>query len=468
MRRLALLPLLAAATLTLGANDDGNDHGYWHAYARQLLADSVRYRTVRGERQVLPFAEYLASRFLDNGFADDEVTLLPLDSDGEPSAALVVRLRGRNVGRPILFVAHMDVVPAEAGEWDSDPFELAERDGFLYGRGVLDDKYATTVLTTSFLRLRATGFVPGRDLIIAFSGDEETEMDTIGELVGPNLHLVDAEIAFNVDSGEAVLDDEGRPLAAHLEYASKTYATFEITAENPGGHSSRPRRDNAIFDIADAVKRLEKLRFPIRATPETRDYFAAMAAIEGGELGAAMRRFAKDPADTDALERLALEPDYAAVLSTTCIPTMLRAGHAENALPQGATVTVNCRIYPGESTDEVEAALQWQLQGTGVKLQRMWDPSPSVAAPLRPDVLALLQDVVSQHYGDMPVIPYLGPGTSDAKYLRRAGITTYGFLGIPMRAADVRGHASGERIPVAGFHAALDFWRDLMIATAAL
>lgn len=467
MRALALLMLLAATT-TSPAAAGGDDNRDWHAYARQLLADSIGYQTVRGNRQVQPFAEYLARQFLDNGFTGDDVTLLPLDSNGEPSAALVVRFRGQDTGRPVLFVAHMDVVPADAADWDSNPFELTERDGFLYGRGALDDKYGTTTLTTNFLRLKAAGFVPGRDLILAFSGDEETEMETIYSLVERHLHLVDAEIAFNVDSGKAVLDDDGQPLAAHLEYASKTYATFEVTAHNPGGHSSRPRRDNAIFDIADAVHRLEELRFPVRATSETRDYFAAMAAIEGGELGAAMRRFAEDPEDAEALERLALVPEYAAVLSTTCIPTMLRAGQAENALPQSATITVNCRIYPGESTDDVEAAMRLQLDGTGVQVQRMWDPLPTVAAPLRPDVQAMVQDVVTRHFGDMPVIPYLGPATSDAKHLRRAGIAAYGFLGIPMRAGDDQSHASGERIPVAGFHAALDFWRDLMIAAAGL
>ena len=300
MRQFALFALLFM-WLPAGAEVRSSDFTEpWQVYAHGLLRDSIAFRSVRGEKQVVPFTEYLAKEFISNGFPVEDVRVLPMDSAGEPSASLVVRYRGTSKKRPILFVAHMDVVSAAESDWGRDPFTLSEDDGFYYGRGVLDDKIGTTTLTTTFLRLKKEEFVPERDLIIAFTGDEETNQLTIEALVRDHFDLIDAEVAFCLDLGLGRLNEKYEPVAAFLQFAEKTYATFEITAFNPGGHSSKPRRDNAIFDLADAIKAIQNYEFPIRASEGNRRYFAAMGTVVKDDIGAAMRRFADDPDDKEA------------------------------------------------------------------------------------------------------------------------------------------------------------------------
>jgi acetylornithine deacetylase/succinyl-diaminopimelate desuccinylase-like protein len=440
----------------------------WQIYAHGLLRDSIAFRSVRGEKQVVPFTEYLAKEFVEAGFPVEDVRILPMDSAGEPSASLVVRYRGTSKKRPILFVAHMDVVAAAESDWGRDPFTLSEDDGFYYGRGVLDDKFGTTILTTTFLRLKKEGFTPERDLIIAFSGDEETKQWTIKSLARDHLNLIDAEIAFNVDAGIGRLDKQFRPVAMFLQFAEKTYVDFELSSSNPGGHSSKPPPENAIADLAKAITAIHEYKFPVRSSAESRAYFAAMGDLLDNELGDAMRRFAENPDDSNASDYLSNDPEYIGIVRTTCVSTMLRGGHAENALPESATVTVNCRVYPGVEVSDIATTLKQVVNNSDITLTTLGDPLASPPSLVRDDVLAIVTTATQQQYPEVEVIPYISPFGTDGIYLRSAGITTYGLYGVYMRAEDEYKHASNEKLPIKGFFDSLEFWHGMIKGASGL
>ena len=416
MRQVALIALLVYCTQAAAEVRSSDFTEPWQVYAHELLRDSIAFRSVRGEQQVVPFAEYLAKEFIEAGFPVEDVRVLPMDSAGEPSASLVVRYRGISKKRPILFVAHMDVVSAAESDWGRDPFTLSEDEGFYYGRGVLDDKFGTTVLTSTFLRLRQEGFVPERDLIIAFTGDEETKQWTIKSLVEDHLDLIDAEIAFNVDAGIGRLDTQFKPIVMFLQFAEKTYVDFELSSSNPGGHSSKPPPENAIADLAKAITAIHEYKFPVRSSAESRAYFAAMGDLLDNELGDAMRRFAENPDDRNASDYLSNDPEYIGIVRTTCVPTMLRGGHAENALPESATVTVNCRVYPGVGVSEVAMTLKQVVNNADITLTTLGDPLASPPSLVRDDVLAIVTTATQQQYPEVEVIPYIAPyGTGRLK-----------------------------------------------------
>ena len=440
----------------------------WQVYAHELLRDSVAFRTVRGEQQVVPFTRYLARKFADGGFSQDDIHILPVDSDGEPAAALVVRYRGSASNkRPVLFTAHTDVVAA-SGDWQRDPFVLTEADGKYWGRGVLDDKFATTVLTTNFVRLKAEGFVPERDLIIAFTGDEETRMLTTRALTEDHFELISAEFALNVDAGAGRLDANNQPLATFLQFAEKMYSSFEITARSPGGHSSKPTGDNAIADIAAAIIAISEFDFPVHANNETRAYFAEMGKLTAGELGAAMRRFAEDPHDQAAAEFLKHQPEQVGITRTTCVPTMVSGGHAENALPESAALTVNCRVYPGVSSKAVKETLQRVINNPDLEISPLDEYHPSPASSIRHDIPPMIDAAMPEKYAGVPIVPYLAPFTTDAVYLRRAGIPTYGLYGLFLRDGEDLSHSNNESLPIDRFYDALGFWYRLIQGAASL
>src|SRR5688572_21479579 len=295
------------------------------ARARELFAKVIGYRTAVEHAQVPALAEFLAQQFRAAGFPASDIHVLPL---GE-TASLVVRYRGDGSGgRPVLLLAHMDVVTADPKDWQRDPYTLVEEDGYYFGRGTYDVKDGIATLTATFLRLKEEGFVPTRDLVILFSGDEETTMGTIQDLVDNHRGLIDAEYALNSDGGGGTLAEDGTPLAYAVQTAEKTYASFELTVRNPGGHSSLPRVDNAIYELADAVKKLQAYAFPVMWNDTTRAYYAANGKVTQGPLGAAMLAFAADPQDAAAAATLGAEPAEVGKTRTTCIPTLLRGGHA--------------------------------------------------------------------------------------------------------------------------------------------
>jgi acetylornithine deacetylase/succinyl-diaminopimelate desuccinylase-like protein len=431
-----------------------DDENRWDARARAIYAKLIGFETSVGKGQVPAMAAYLADEFRDAGFAESDIHVLPL---GE-TASLVVRYPGNGTGgKPVLFMAHMDVVTAKREDWQRDPFKLIEENGFFYGRGTYDVKDGVASLATTFLRLKDENFAAQRDLVIVFSGDEETEMATIQDLVNHHRDLIDAEYALNSDGGGGTLGDDGRPLYYSLQTAEKTYASFELTVRNPGGHSSLPRADNAIYALADAIKAVQAHRFPTQWNDTTLAYFAAAGKMTPGALGDAMRAFAANPKDEAAIEVLAATPGEVGRTRTTCVPTLLRGGHAENALPQSATVTVNCRIFPGVAVEVVKQALR-DAVGKDVEIATLGAPTASDASPLREDVLAAVDAAVHAIHPGVPIVPSQESGASDGLYLRAAGIPTYGVGGMFIKDSDAFAHGLDERVPVGGFYAGLQHW----------
>jgi len=422
------------------------------AGARDIFQTVIALQTVEGRGQVPVMAKYLAGKFQAGGFPAEDIEILP---HGE-TASLIVRYRGADrAAKPILFLAHMDVVEANPADWERDPFTLVEENGYFYGRGTADVKQEVALLTTTFLRLKAEGYVPSSDLVIAFSGDEETGMDTASDLA---IRLAGAEFALNGDGGQGVLNDAtGKPEVYYLQGAEKYYVTFDLTARNPGGHSSQPRPDNAIYELADALEALKAYRFPVMWNDWTLGSFKESAKATPGALGEAMATFAADPHDTAAADTLSASPLLVGKLRTTCVATMLKGGHAENALPQSATATVNCRVFPGVGLDEVRATLQ-RLAGDKVEVKLVGTPHPSNPSPMRPDVVAAVTKAVHADYAGVPIVPEMAAYATDGSVFRAAGIPTYGASSLFIKGSDEFSHGLNERISVASFYAGLEHW----------
>lgn len=430
------------------------------AQARELLQSIIAFKTEAGRGQVPVMAEYLAGRFHAGGFPAEDVHIVPV----EDTAALVVRYRGSGQGgRPILLLAHMDVVTAKPEDWQRDPFHLVEENGYFYGRGTYDDKGEVALLTATFLRLKAENFIPTRDLILVFSGDEETTFASTAAVLAKHRDLLgNAEFALNSDGGGGTLDDAtGRPLYYQVQGAEKSVMSYELTVHNPGGHSSEPRADNAIYELADALKKVQVYRFPVMWNDWTIGGFKAAAASTPGTLGAAMAKFAANPGDAEAAAILEEGPTMIGRTRTTCIATMLHGGHADNALPQSATATINCRIFPGVSADEVLATLQ-QVVGKSVEVRkaREWFASP--ASPLRKDVMDAVTSAILGSYPGVAIVPDQAPYATDGVLYREAGIPTYGVSSAFLKDADSFSHGLNERLPIASFHAGLDYWQALL------
>jgi len=455
-----------ATPSTLHAQDDSAYYTKrYQQKARDIYETSIPYRTALGYGQVPAFADYLAAQFRKGGFADEDIHVLPFTrEDGEQTAMLVIRYRGDGLANkePVLLLGHMDVVDAFPEDWNRNPFTLIEEDGYFFGRGAYDNKLGTTILTSAFLRLKAESFTPTRDLVIAFSGDEETGMETTHALMTTHLHLTKAEFALNGDAGGGVLDNNHEPTSFILQAAEKTHAKFELTVRNPGGHSSRPRSDNAIYELADALKKIEAHRFPVRWNETSLQYFVLTSKTKTGELADAMQRFAENPEDEQASDVLFAYPSQVGITRTTCIATMLHGGHAPNALPQSATATVSCRIFPGIAVADIKAELQRIVANEELEIHELGSAFSSPASPLRDDVVAAVTKAAQTLHPDVPVIPYMAPYATDGKFTRAAGIPTYGVMGMFIREEDSFAHGLNERVPVRSFYGALEYWDVLL------
>lgn len=432
------------------------------AKARELLANIISYRSAVGPNETPKLVEYLRGEFRAGGFADEDILVVPY----EETASILVRYRGQpkrgqKPQKPVLLLSHLDVVPALREHWKRDPFKLEEGNGFFYGRGTLDVKGGVASLTSLFLRLRAEKFVPTRDLVIVFSGDEETLGATTQDLLKNHRDWVDAEYALNSDAGGGTLDSSGKGRSYNIQTAEKTYASYKVSAYNPGGHSSQPRKDNAIYELADALKAVQAYRFPVMSTETTRAYFKAMGETTAGPLGEAMKAFAANPQEGPAAEVLWNNPSYIGPTRTTCVATMLRAGHADNALPQQASATVNCRLFPGVKPDEVRATLQ-QVVGQAIEVELVGTPYYSEGSPLRPDVVAAVTKAVHARHPGIPIIPIQESGATDGLYYRAAGIPTYGVGEIFIKAEDQFAHGLDERIPVQSYYDGLEHWASIV------
>lgn len=451
-------PLVASASP--GASVEPSDRDA----ARALLEDILKIRTAKGYGQTPAQAELLAERLRAAGFTDDQIDIPTTMIGGEEVASLVVRYPGDGSSDqpPIALIAHMDVVDASTDSWATDPYDPVEKEGYLYARGSVDNKAGVALLTSTFIRLKEDGFVPDRDLVIAFSADEETGMKTT-RMLTQHPWVKDAEYALNSDAGVGSVDSQGQNPSYSIQSAEKTYATFHITATNEGGHSSAPRADNALFDIADAIDAVKSLRFPVGFNDITRQMATDLADTEGGTFAAAIETLLDNPQDEDA--RLVIEESDAGThfLYTTCVPTMLSAGSAENALPQKAQLTVNCRILPGTSVQSVQADLTEAINNPDISIDLLGEPLESPVSPINEDLFASIKNAVHTIYPDAPVKPSMSSGGTDGKEYRAAGIPTYGAGALTLvRPDDFRAHGIDERLPLGSYFEQLVFWDVLL------
>ncbi len=361
MKTLILSLAAMAAAVSGSASAQSAPH---EAKAREVYARVISFRTAAGQQQTPAMVAYLMQTLQAGGVP--EADMATLDDSGE--RALIVRIPGRKPGKPVLFSAHMDVVDARREEWERDPFKLIEENGNFYGRGTSDNKAGVVALVSTILRFKAEQLKPARELVFAFVGDEETTMNTTRKIAA-HAWVKNAEFAINTDAGGGILDDAtGKPIIYLVQGAEKTYATFDLIVTNPGGHSSRPRADNAIYQLAHALAKVEAYRFPVMANDLSRSYLGAVGKAQPGPEGEALRKFSADPNDAAAAAALAKSPEFVGTTRTTCVATMLEGGHAENALPQTAKAAVNCRIFPGVAVDSVREGLVAAIGDPAVKV----------------------------------------------------------------------------------------------------
>jgi acetylornithine deacetylase/succinyl-diaminopimelate desuccinylase-like protein len=428
------------------------------ALERQLLHELIEINTSDSAGRTREAAEAMARHLIAAGFPAADVRVVGADPKYQ---SLVARYRGRSSARkPILLLAHLDVVDARKEDWTFDPYEFRELDGYYYGRGTSDNKAGAAMLIANFIRYRKEGFVPDRDLIIALTADEETSSESIKWLVGEQRALVDAEYALNTDAGGGELLD-GKPIVFGVQTAEKVYFTVQLEVRNKGGHSSVPEAENAIYRLTSGLGRLASYTFPVTLTETSRAFFERGAVAQPAALAADMRAVARS-ADSAAARRLSTVPVYNATLRTTCVATRLFGGHADNALPQLARATVNCRLLPGYSPDSAEALLNRILADTAIHVSRVNEPTASPPSPLRPDVMQPVERLVAKMWPGATVVPEMSTGATDGLYVRNAGIPVYGLSAVFERVDDIRAHGRDERIGVKAYHDAAQFWYELV------
>lgn len=419
--------------------------------AHDVYKELVEIDTTTATGDTQRAAEAMAARLKAAGFPEEDVhAFSPAPHKGD----LVARLRGTGNRKPILLVAHLDVVPANREDWSTDPFKLTEKDGYFQARGADDDKYMASSFITNLIRYKKEGFKPDRDIIVALETDEEI-FDTGGLgihwLIKNHRDLIDAEYALNEGGGVVLIN--GKPVKVNVQIAEKIPVSFELAVKNPGGHSALPRKDNAIYHLAEGLARLGKFDFPLHLTDTTRTYFERSATLEKEPTITDMRAAIADPPDPAAIARLSAIPSYNAILRTTCVATMLQAGQAINALPQLASAKVNCRVIPGETVDEVKATLTRVLADDQITITQLDPAVPSDPAKLNEEVGGAIEKLSKQFWPGSVVIPLMSAGATDGSFLRNAGIPTYGHSGMALDGGDAaRIHGRDERVPVKSFY----------------
>jgi acetylornithine deacetylase/succinyl-diaminopimelate desuccinylase-like protein len=455
-----LLLLLFVGPLAAAPLDDAT-----RKLARDIFQQLIEINTTDSVGSTTVAAEAMAKRLLEAGFAAEDVKVLgPNDRKGN----LVARYRGTGGLKPILIIGHLDVVEARREDWTTDPFQFIEKDGYFYGRGTQDMKVSDAILMTTFIRFKREGYQPDRDIILALTADEEGgKANGVDWLLKNHRDLVDAAFALNPDAG-GVTTVKGKPLNVDVEANEKLYADFELDASNPGGHSSLPVPDNAIYHIADALSRLEHATFPFELNPITRTYFERRAALESGQTAADMKAIPRTPPDPKAIARLSMDARFNSLMRTTCVATRLTAGHANNALPQQAQAIVNCRILPGHAMEEVRQELIRIFADPKITVKyvdnagHVVDRAPQTkafAAVLPPaEVMQPLERVTDAMWPSAPVIPEMETGASDSVYTIAAGIPSYGVSGVALDQDDVRAHGKDERVRVSSFYDGVEFY----------
>lgn len=450
-RTCAGLALLALPQVAMAAADSGA--------AKAILMRSVAFRTVEGAGEVPKLAAYYADVLKAAGFADGDIVITPM---GE-TATLAATIKGSNAAlKPMVMIGHMDVVAADRADWTRDPFVPVEENGYIFGRGSEDNKYDVAMMVATLAQLKKEGWKPRRTVILLLSGDEETAMVTTKALAAK---YKDAELVLNGDGGGGLLNDEGKPVLYQLQAGEKTYADFEIGFTDPGGHSSAPTPGNPIYRLAKAIDRIAAYQFAPMRNELTKASLALSADRMGGEIGEAMRAYAKN-GDAAAAALLSTRPEFVGQVRTTCVATMAQAGHALNALPQSAKVSVNCRIFPGVPIDAVKAELVKVIADPDATVTTLGDPLASDASPLRADVMKAVRAAVLARSPGVTVMPGMSAGATDSLYFRALGVPSYGVSSLFMQAQDGFAHGLNERVPVAGIPASLAQWDTVVRALA--
>jgi len=443
-----------------------------HQLARALFKQLVEIKTTESGLGSTPAAEAMAQRLREGGFAAEDIHIV---GPGGRKQNLVARLKGTGRKRPVLLIGHLDVVEALREDWSVDPFVFLEKDGYFYGRGTQDMKDGDAIMMTTLLRYRAEGYKPDRDIILALTADEEgSNANGVDWLLKNRRELVDAEFVLNHDGGGVMLED-GRAVQVDLTASEKVYADFDLTVTNPGGHSSVPPRENAIYSLARALDRVSSHDFAFELNNVTRAYFEHMAKHTDAPRAAILHGILQSPPDADALKQISEDPIYNAVVRTTCVATRLSGGHANNALPQTARANVNCRILPGHSPEEVRQELVQVIADQTVKVryynfltEQLDEVAPNVRGyappPLRADVLKPLERIAAKMWPNASVVPAMAVGASDSIYTNAAGLPTYMVSGTALPREDFRAHGQDERLGVQAFYNAVDFFYDYLKA----
>lgn len=453
MRFIAMLlwALLAADISPARATED------YQKLAREILKQLIEINTTDSVGNITMASEAMAKRLREAGFAEIDIRIAgPRDNKKN----LVLRYHGSGSRKPVLFIGHLDVVEARREDWSSDPFVFLQKDGYFYGRGSEDMKAGDALLVTTFIRLKQEGYVPDRDLILALTSDEEGgTANGIDWLLKTHRDWIDAEYSINLDGGEFE-KDKNRRLLAGLQASEKVYVDYQFESLNPGGHSSLPSPDNAIYHLSDALARLRSFSFPVNMNEITRNYFLKTAALSSGQTADDLRAVAKEPPDPAAIARLSQSAYFNSLLHTTCVATMLTGGHAPNALPQMARANVNCRIFPGEDPQTIRTTLEKVAADPKVVVTIVpvkdsnGEIIPAVGvppSPLLPEVIQAETETVQHFWPGLPVVPTMSTGASDGRYLRIAGIPTYGIACMFFDVNDTRAHGKDERVGVKDF-----------------
>jgi acetylornithine deacetylase/succinyl-diaminopimelate desuccinylase-like protein len=457
MRNPLLLALATAAVLTSVTEAQRAPKTRWDSVAHDLFKELVEINTQGSDGNTIIAAQAMAARLKAAGFPDSDVVVL---ENAPRKGNLVARLRAKNpVRKPLLLLSHIDVVEAKPEDWTLPPYRFTEQDSGFYGRGVSDNKDDTAIGLALIMRLRAENFPLDRDIIVAATTDEEGGgANGVSWLIANHRNLIDAEYGFNEGGGGRIRD--GKKLSHDVQMAEKKVLNLRLVSTNPGGHSSRPVKDNAITHLAEALVKVGAYDFPVHLNEVTKAYFAQSAAIVSPEMGAAMRAVVANPNDTAAVAKVATDPSYNSQMRTTCVATMLTGGHASNALPQRAEATVNCRVLPDEDREYVVSMIRKAIDNPKVTVEAAGNVRNTVIIPLPNDLRTHIERVTTEMWPGVAVIPTMGTGATDGSRLRNAGIPTFGVAG--QFYGDSNAHGMNERIPQAAFYDSLEFMYRLV------
>jgi acetylornithine deacetylase/succinyl-diaminopimelate desuccinylase-like protein len=423
-----------------------------------IFKELIEINTTNSVGSTTKAAEAMAARLRAAGFEEKDIFI------GGPDPRkgnLVATLHGTGKKKPLLLLAHLDVVEALRTDWESDPFKFEEKDGFYYARGASDDKAMASIFVANMIRMKQEKFVPDRDIIMALTADEEGgSFNGVDWLLKNHKDLINAEFALN--EGGRGQEMDGKKILNGVQLSEKVFQSFKLEVKNRGGHSSQPRKDNAIYRLAKALDNLSKFDFPVNLNEGTRVYFEKSAKLESGQLAEDMKEIIKDSPKPEAIARLSVYPNYNATMRTTCVATMISGGHAENALPQTATATVNCRILPGEDPMKIKEALIGVFKDEGLTVTPMQVARQSPPSPLNPEVFTPIERITQKMWPGVPVVPLMSTGATDGSYLRNDGIPVYGVSGIFGDVTDVRAHGRDERIGVKSYYEGQEFLYQLV------